>query len=185
MTKKHYYTWQDVEDMVSNLITKMYQDEWKPDYILGVTRGGLIPATMLSNKTDIPMYTLDVRLRDIENLENRDEDPISDRIIYDMHGYNGIADWGTPDHSFHAKKNILIVDDINDSGATFKHIIKECEDVFFFDSNEWSDAWDNNVRFAVMTENLSSEFEHVRYGWHEINKAESPMWMVYPWEKQD
>jgi hypothetical protein len=38
------------------------------------------------------------------------------------------------------------------------------------------------VRFAVITENLSSDFDGVRYYTHEVNKAEEDIWLVYPWE---
>ena len=70
------------------------------------------------------------------------------------------------------RKNILVVDDINDTGATFKWI-----------KHDWciNDNMDN-VRFAVLTENLSSEFEEVKYWAHEVNKAEEDVWLVYPWE---
>ena len=46
----------------------------------------------------------------------------------------------------------------------------------------WHDIWNHNVRFAVMTENLSSDFPQVRYYWDEVNKAEEDVWLVYPWE---
>ena len=66
--KKVFYTWNDIERMCSNIIVQMYNDKWTPDYIVGITRGGLIPATILSNTLNIPMHTLDVRLRDTEGL---------------------------------------------------------------------------------------------------------------------
>ena len=68
MIKKHIYDWHDVEKMVTSIITQMYNDDWRPDYIVGLTRGGLTPAIMMSNRTGIPMYTLDVRLRDRDGL---------------------------------------------------------------------------------------------------------------------
>jgi hypothetical protein len=46
----------------------------------------------------------------------------------------------------------------------------------------WDTVWGGNVRFAVMTENTSSEFGLVNYSWHEVNKAEEDVWLVYPWE---
>ena len=46
----------------------------------------------------------------------------------------------------------------------------------------WHDVWNHNVRFAVMTENLSSDFPLVRYHWDEVNKAEEDVWLVYPYE---
>jgi hypothetical protein len=48
----------------------------------------------------------------------------------------------------------------------------------------WADIWGNNVRFAVLFDNLSSSFSRkVNYSAKEINKAEEDVWIVYPWEK--
>jgi hypothetical protein len=46
----------------------------------------------------------------------------------------------------------------------------------------WDQIWGDNVRFAVLTENLSSEFDGVSYYCDEVNKAEEDVWLVYPWE---
>ena len=51
-------------DTINNL---MFADNWRPDYIVGMTRGGLVPAVMMSNKTSIMMHALDVRFRDTDN----------------------------------------------------------------------------------------------------------------------
>jgi hypoxanthine phosphoribosyltransferase len=80
------------------------------------------------------------------------------------------------------KKNILVVDDINDTGATFAWIKQDWQSGCLPDDPNWDTVWGQNVRFAVMTENLSSEFEEVNYHWHEVNKAEDDVWLVYPWE---
>ena len=162
MIKKHIYDWTDVERMVTHIITEMYNDNYRPDYIVGLTRGGLVPAIMMSNRTGIPMYTLDVRLRDRDGLQIKTES----------------NEW-MPTDAFNGK-NILIIDDINDSGATFNWITNDW-------ASKYPDAdiqkiWDNNVRFAVLTENMASEFGNVRYQAHEVNKAEKDVWLVYPWE---
>jgi len=39
-----------------------------------------------------------------------------------------------------------------------------------------------NVRFAVLTNNLASEFDNISYYVDEVNKAEEDVWLVYPWE---
>ena len=106
MTKidKLYINWNDVDHMVDDLINQMFADNWKPDYIVGITRGGLTPAIMMSHKTGIKMFTLDVRLRDggpgIPTLESNT--------------------WMAQDAM--AGKKILLVDDINDTGETIKWI---------------------------------------------------------------
>ena len=51
MIKKHYYGWTDIERMCVSIVNQMYADNWRPDYIVGLTRGGNIPATIISNNT--------------------------------------------------------------------------------------------------------------------------------------
>ena len=64
MIKKHYYSWQDVENSCTNIALQMYKDNWRPDYIVGITRGGNVPATILSNMLDVRCEALKVSLRD-------------------------------------------------------------------------------------------------------------------------
>jgi hypoxanthine phosphoribosyltransferase len=80
------------------------------------------------------------------------------------------------------RKNILIVDDINDTGATFNWIKQDWQSSCLPDEESWNTVWGKNVRFAVLTENLSSEFDLVKYHVDEVNKAEEDVWLVYPWE---
>ena len=82
------------------------------------------------------------------------------------------------------KKNILIVDDINDTGATFNWIKEDWEsNCLPHHTDHWKGIWGNNVRFAVLTDNLASEFDQcVNYCCDTVNKAEEDVWLVYPWE---
>lgn len=58
----------------SNLINKICRDitlsEWRPDYVVGLTRGGLLPAVMISHYLDVPCETLKISLRDHERTES-------------------------------------------------------------------------------------------------------------------
>jgi hypoxanthine phosphoribosyltransferase len=166
MIKKHYYTWTDIERMCISIVNQMYADNWRPDYIVGLTRGGNIPATIISNMTGIRCEALKVSLRDDE------VGPESNCwMAEDALGYNTQA------------KNILIVDDINDTGATFNWIMKDWPAGCLPGDDKWKSVWNNNVRFATLTDNLASEFtEHCAYTCHEINKADEDVWLVYPWE---
>jgi len=159
MSNKRYISNRQMQTGVLDIVTQMYHDEWRPDYIVGVTRGGLIPAVMMSHYTGIRMETIDVRLRDTFNSPEH-------------------ALWMAEDAG--AGKRILILDDINDTGETFKWIVKDWEE-----SNppaDWLDIWGNTVRFAAIIDNVPSKFD-VDYTSIEINKAEDPAWIVFPFEE--
>lgn len=155
--KKVYYSWQDIEDMTSDIVQQIAVDGdgFKPDYVVGLTRGGLIPATMMSHYFEVPMHTLEIKLRDhaVEPESNK---------------------WMAQD-ALQGKK-ILIIDDINDTGDTLAWI-----------KQDWNKSgninWEANVRFAVLIENEPSKFGDTDYVSKFINKNEEPQWIVYPWEE--
>lgn len=181
---KKFYTWADVETAANSIAMQMYKDNWRPDYIVGLTRGGLPLAVLLSHKTGIRMETLKVKLRDLADNEDGCESNLW--MAEDAYGYLPDEDYDPMMNQFksnmNTRKKILIVDDINDTGATFQWIQKDWPSGCLPDSPAWGSVWGNNVRFAVMTENMSSEFHDVAYYWDEVNKAEENVWLVYPYE---
>ena len=181
MIKKHYYSWQDVEKMCVQIALQMYADNWRPDYIVGITRGGNVPATILSNMLGVRCEALKVSLRDDE------QGPESNLwMAEDAFGYIPLEEQETCRWDNKIRKNILIVDDINDTGATFNWIKQDwMSSCLPNEDNAWNSVWNGaiaNVRFAVLTENLNSNFGGVRYYAHEVNKGEDDVWLVYPWE---
>jgi hypoxanthine phosphoribosyltransferase len=162
--KKIYYSWKDVEGACLELARQVITSQWRPDYIVGITRGGAIPAVMLSQFFNVPMRPLQVSLRD---------------------GGDCVSDLGMAEDAFgHEEdpKNILIVDDINDQGSTIAWIKKDWPSGCFPDHNQWTKTWGHNVRFATLTNNMASK-ETVDYSVWEVNKAEEDCWLVYPWEE--
>jgi len=178
MPNKKYYDYIHIHEMVNNISFQMYKDNWRPDYIVGLTRGGLIPAVIMSNTLDIPMHTLKVNLRDhVEGSES------NCWMAEDAWGYGGTFD-GKPVQDEFKQKKILIVDDINDTGATLDWIKQDWQSSCLPNSPEWLNIWGNNVRIAVLIDNLASKFSgKVNYAAKEINKAEEDVWIVYPWER--
>ncbi len=164
MVKKVHYTWKDIEHMINVINNLMFADNWRPDYIVGMTRGGLVPAVMMSNITGITMHALDVRFRDTDD------------------NYVGPESNSWMAEDAFAGKNILIVDDINDSGNTLNWIREDWQAGCNPNDEKWNSVWGENVRVATLIDNAPSAFEWVDYTALEIDKREDPTWIVYPWE---
>lgn len=112
--KKIYHTWQDIESQTQEILRQIHVDAWRPDYVVGLTRGGLVPANLISQYLGCRMETLKVSLRDGGEAESNlwmSEDAFG--------------------HNMEQPKNILIVDDINDSGATLNWIKEDWQDRLF------------------------------------------------------
>ena len=148
--KKVHYTDQDIRSFVHNIIRDMRRDNWQPDYIVGLTRGGLTPANMLSQYLEIPMETLKVSLRD-----SRTQSESNCWMAEDAMGYEK------------EPVNILVVDDINDSGATIAWIKQDWPGSCLPANEKWNSCWGTNVRFATVVNNLAST-ETVEYAAMEI-----------------
>ena len=134
------YPWNTIDDLVKEVANRA--SSFKPTHIVGITRGGLIPAVMLSHSFDLPMETLGVSFRDNRATHHTKFKPIDDA-------------------------RYLIVDDINDSGTTFKVV----SDIF------------RNRRLTFATSALinkeKSYFNVDFYGemfYHDD-------WINFPWEK--
>jgi len=172
--KKEYVSWKQLEGQIQEIIRQMSMHNWRPDYIVGLTRGGLLPAKLISSYMDIRMETLRVSLRDHEGTESNGW-MAEDAIGYDMNFKKPVPA---------NRKKILIVDDINDSGATLNWVKEDWERGAFPGYPEWENIWGDNIRVATLYDNLSSEFKNgVDYSAKEINKAEDDVWVVFPWEK--
>jgi uncharacterized protein len=172
--KKIYHSWQDVERQTHEILRQINLDRWRPDYVVGLTRGGLVPANLISQYLECRMETLKVSLRDGSEQESNlwmAEDAYGHRDHDPMAGGDG-------------RKKILIVDDINDSGATLNWIKEDWQSGCFPKDKRWKEIWGNNVRVACLYDNESSRSKlDVAYSAVTINKADKDVWIVFPWEE--
>ena len=147
---KQYFTMIQVRNALEQIADKMADDKWEPDVIMGINRGGCIPGVYLSHRLKIAHEVLDIRLRD----------------------HTAKPNLSVLEKAFAFQKKILIIDDINDSGATFKYILDN------FGKHQ------ERIKFAALINNKPSEVK-VDYHGYEINKEEVPSWIVFPWEEWD
>jgi len=159
------YDWDKTERAVRDIAMAMYKDNWRPDYIVGITRGGLVPAVMLSHMTGILMHTLCVQLA-ANGLEENTESNCW--MSEDAFGYEKDP------------KNILILDDINRGGDAMEWIMKDWQASCLPENEKWDQVWHNNVRFAALLSSPNSIVD-TDY-WSAEFSDEEENWIEFPWE---
>jgi len=135
--RQEYLNDVDVKNCLMDIIRQMYMDGFKPDLVVGLVRGGSVPANLISQFLDIPCYMV-----------NKDEQT----------------------HILPDAKNILVIDDINDTGKALTEI-----------SNYFTFNYEANFKYSTLISNVTSTFE-VDYFSIDINKLEEEIWVIFPWE---
>jgi hypoxanthine phosphoribosyltransferase len=144
--QKTYFTYIQMRTALLQIEDKLVHSMWMPNIILSINRGGCIPGVYLSHRLNKEHAVIDVRLRDHAarpNLTNLEV-------------------------AFAFQKKILIIDDINDTGATFQYILNN------FGKHD-------RIKFAAVINNRPSPVQIDYYG-YEIDKSQTPAWIVFPWE---
>lgn len=175
------YTWQDIETAANSIVLQMYKDSWRPDYIVGITRGGLTLATMLSYRLDVPMAALQV------SINNGVEDCETNCWLSEWaFGYNYPEETGIAGcrWDLSLRKKILVVDDNNISGEVFNWVKQDWQgSCLSNETDAWNSVWHKSVRFAAITNDAGSSF-NTDYCWKEVNNFEQSAKIVYPWQQQ-
>ena len=96
-----YLPYQRFLDELEAVAQAIEGDGWRPDFLVGIGRGGLVPAAYLSHRIGIQMLSVDH-----SSGEHGFADALLDRLA----------------EKIRAGSRILIVDDINDSGGTIAYL---------------------------------------------------------------
>lgn len=146
--KKSYFTIDDMKTALSKIISQMESSNFTPEIIFSINRGGCIPGVYLSHRINVQHKVIDIQLRDDLNRPNIKS------LTNIISVYN----------------NILIIDDINDTGSTFNFLRKSLKN------------YNRNFYYASIIENKTSSFK-VNFFGKIIDKSVDPKWIVFPWEE--
>ena len=146
-----YLPYERFLEEVETLAKAIEADDWTPDFLVGVGRGGLVPAAYLSHRTAIPMLSVD---------HSSGEAGFADELLDKLAAKIGDG------------RNILIVDDINDSGGTIQYLRAAIE------TKTSNPA---GLRVAVLVHNVRSKAK-AEYRGSEIDRDRDKRWCVFPWE---
>lgn len=112
---------------VKALAALLAADHWTPDYLIGVGRGGLVPAAYLSHASGVTLLSVDYSSKEFS---------FADELLHKLAAKTV------------AGQKLLIVDDINDSGKT----ISELRRILAKEG-----GLQENLRVAVLMNNIRSD----------------------------
>lgn len=95
-----------LEEIIEKIKNISFDEDF--DLIVGISRGGIIPAALLSQKMHLPMEVMHIRYRDDQHVPLYDEPKVLEAARFPFRG-----------------KNILLVDDVSRTGKTFDIARKE------------------------------------------------------------
>lgn len=105
--RKLYLRWSDIDQLVDNICEQLSDTPF--DYILVLSRGGLVPGGLISSRLDFKRVL-------VASIESRDE-KMGQRKRFRIYSF--------PDERVLEGKIILIVDDVWDTGKTTHLIAKK------------------------------------------------------------
>ena len=136
---------------VEEVARRLEADDWRPGFLVGIGRGGLVPAAYLSHRTGIPMLSVD---------HSSGEPGFADELLAKLAA------------KLRAGLNILIVDDINDSGTTIAALRAAIAA---------HGGIADRLRVAVLINNSTSRAT-ADYWSRTIDRTVDKRWFVFPWE---
>ena len=136
---------------VNALIRQLVMSEFNPAVIVGIARGGLTPGVMISHWLNLPFKPIHASLRDFPHWE----------------AYLPKS----------TDKQVLVVDDICDSGETFEKMVKHINNPK--DNSSFSNK--TEVRFATLWLNNECDFKP-HYWVRDCAKDSGKIWIHFPWE---
>lgn len=138
----YYLSYEAFLSDLESIARQLEADSWKPDFLVGVGRGGLVPAAYLSHRTGVTMLSVD---------HSSGDAAFADELLEKLAAKSRDG------------SRILIVDDINDSGSTIAYLR---------DALTGHGCREEHIRVAVLVNNVRSKARVEYAGTHMDRSAD-------------
>lgn len=147
-------SWDEVQ-LMSEYLAKKVKDDFKPDVVISIASGGLVPGKILKEM-------LEVKIMGVISAHYYDKTVRRKECVVEK-SLSGFV----PKNSDH---NILVVDDIVETGVTFQEVLKVLPELL--GHGNWK------IKTATLFVKPQSKFVPDYYV---MNASE---WVVFPWETE-
>lgn len=149
-----YFLWDTITKDAKAIAERIKSSGSPFDLVIGLLRGGSIPATIISHHLDVPMMCIGIKTYDDQSKTgNVDAYQAAHGDIFNLKSKRSI-------------QRVLVVDDLSDTGDTFKYVIKTYAHLF------------EEMQTAALY--IKSNTTHVPDFYHASYDAQE--WLVFPWE---
>ncbi|WP_349633056.1 phosphoribosyltransferase family protein [Sphingobium sp. Ndbn-10] len=142
---------------IEAIAEQLEASNWRPDFIVGIGRGGLVPGTYLSHRTGLPLLSVDHSSKVHE---------FAEALLVHIASCSNRGE------------RYLFVDDINDSGKTLAYLRSVLVDQGSADNVRFAVLIDNassqeRVDFAAQTIDRSTEKDWFIFPWGAVATREA------------
>lgn len=156
-SNKRNYSWSYIERACREIANKYHAPP--PSTIIGLSRGGWIPAVTLANMMNVrEVYSIGIASYETDN-------GCAEDVQGELRTYQKIP-VNCPELS--KGRPILIVDDISDKGHTLSCVVNNIKSIF-----------GNHIQTATIFTKHGTSFVPDYY----YNQVSDDEWVVFPWEK--
>ncbi len=151
------YSQNDFLEGIDDIVKQIQQSEFEPDIIVGIVRGGSVPAVYLSHRLKIPVLMVHWNTRDSSKWGNESNCWIPEQMM------DGLK--------------VLLVDDIVVGGDTIRELLADWQTSVAGMGQLPVD----NIRISSMIYNTA---QNVRpHFYHQtIDREQDQRWVIFPWE---
>jgi hypoxanthine phosphoribosyltransferase len=155
----HSYYPEDFQKDIIKISDEVCKNFPQVDCIFGIARGGLVAATALSYRLNVPLQIIEPKLR------------------------SGFGPYSILQNHLNCNKSVLVVDDMIDSGNVIRNILDYCKR---YNINEPNHNWyhSGDLRTAVLIYNTAQKIVPDFYG-RTIDRNKNMDYITFFWEKAE